>query len=601
MTPMEFLNLLWQYKPEEQYILIWTLQDHRSYWFRDVAEAAEFVTTVKLDVYVGVGLSKTDFGPARRCASDNISGLAGFWSDLDLRSAAHGNKPLPGTLVDALSIIPPQFPPSIIIATGNGAHCWWLFKEPVVFDSEEERKDVVNLVQRWHSMLQLNSAARGWAYDKLADFARVLRIPGTQNLKDKENPKNVILHTLSDRRYNLSDFEEFLDDLGIPDQEAQERAARQWQDKFAHKPLVINTSARIPQQLLDSWTRDDMRFRNTWFRQRHDLKDQSQSGYDLALADFGIQAGLCEQQIVDLIIHHRELHRQKQRTRLDYFQRTVARAERRNMGETVKILTTPIPVPSAPAPATIEPAPAAETPAPDATTGTAAQQGAPVAPAEDAAPKQPTKVAHQKAILAQQISAALGIDIVRFVKFRGKEPVYHVILVSGDTVEFPSIGKLITQDSFRMALAASVNKIMRRIKPKDWDRIAQMMLDACFEEEGDVQQEFVGGAESLVASYLSESGFIDSMEGQKVQDQRKPTILRGQIAVNAMDLQGYINKTTYERLSVKAITSMLAAMGGRQERVRGKRFKEQSRWLLPVEKFDPIDYRGGANVGANVQ
>ncbi len=42
---------------------------------------------------------------------------------------------------------------------------------------------------------------------------------------------------------------------------------------------------------------------------------------------------------------------------------------------------------------------------------------------------------------------------------------------------------------------------------------------------------------------------------------------------------------------------MLAAIGGQQERVRGKRFKEQSRWLLPVEKFDPIDYRGGAGVG----
>ena len=73
-----------------------------------------------------------------------------------------------------------------------------------------------------------------------------------------------------------------------------------------------------------------MRFKNTWLRQRHDLKDQSQSGYDLALADFGIDAGLSEQQIVDLIIHHRSLYSQKQRTRVDYFQRTIARAARRS-------------------------------------------------------------------------------------------------------------------------------------------------------------------------------------------------------------------------------------------------------------------------------
>ncbi len=148
-----------------------------------------------------------------------------------------------------------------------------------------------------------------------------------------------------------------------------------------------------------------------------------------------------------------------------------------------------------------------------------------------------------------------------------------------------------------MAIAASVGEIMRKIKPKDWDRIAQMMLHACFEEDSDVQQEFVGGAESLVASYLSETGFIDSLEGQKVQDLRKPTIRDGRIAVNAMDLQAYINKTTYERLTVKAIASMLGAMGAEQDRVRGKRFKEQSRWLLPAAKFDPVEYRGGANVG----
>jgi hypothetical protein len=42
--------------------------------------------------------------------------------------------------------------------------------------------------------------------------------------------------------------------------------------------LVINIDARIPQELLDGWLARDLRFKNTWLRQRHDLKDQSQSG-----------------------------------------------------------------------------------------------------------------------------------------------------------------------------------------------------------------------------------------------------------------------------------------------------------------------------------
>ncbi len=107
MTPDTFLDLLWQYKPEELYVLLWTLQDKRSHWFQDVKKAAEFaVATINRDVYVGVGLSRADHGPTRRCTSNEIAGITGLASDFDLRSAAHGNKPLPATIEEALSVVP---------------------------------------------------------------------------------------------------------------------------------------------------------------------------------------------------------------------------------------------------------------------------------------------------------------------------------------------------------------------------------------------------------------------------------------------------------------------------------------------------------------
>lgn len=229
-------------------------------------------------------------------------------TDLDLKSEAHGNKPLPTTMADALSVLPKDMPPTIIIATGNGAHAWWLLKEPHPTETEQERTDAARLVARWHTMLRLKSASKGWVYDRLSDLARVLRIAGTQNHKDPANPKNVTVFNQTDRFYNLSDFEEYLDDCQIPDPDEEERAAREWRERFADKPLTINPNATIPQEMLDAWMREDMKFRNTWNRQRHDLKDQSGSGYDLALACFGIDAGLSEQQIVDLICHHRKAH-----------------------------------------------------------------------------------------------------------------------------------------------------------------------------------------------------------------------------------------------------------------------------------------------------
>jgi len=47
-------------------------------------------------------------------------------------------------------------------------------------------------------------------------WPRVLRIPGTANLKDPNNPKAVTLHSATDRRYNLSDFQDYLDDRSGP-------------------------------------------------------------------------------------------------------------------------------------------------------------------------------------------------------------------------------------------------------------------------------------------------------------------------------------------------------------------------------------------------
>jgi len=572
MTPLDFLKLLWQFKPEELYVLLWTLPDKQSHWHRDIAAAAEFVSNARdRDVYVGVGLSRLDYGPSRRCASGEIVGISGLWADFDLRSDAHGKKPLPTTISDALSVIPASMQPTVVIATGNGAHAWWLFKEPYIFDGEDDRQAIASLVARWNTLLCLNASSRGWAYDRLSDLARILRIPGTQNLKDRANPKDVVLHSFSDQRYNLSDFAQYLDDAAIPDLQAQEKAAKDWAERLTDTPLVINADAHIPQDTLDGWMASDMRFKNTWLRQRHDLKDQSQSGYDLALANFGGEAGLTDQQVVDLITHHRRQYGQKPRTRVDYFQRAIAKASRRSPGVNAATVL-------------------AGAPTPDPTTGNGAHPGAHVAPeapgSRNSASPDP---ATTRALLCQHISQVLGVRICRFVKFTGKEPTFHMELEEGK-VEFLNVGQLLSQNSVKLAIAGQVGKVIQRLKPKVWDELAQAMLDACIVEQGGEETEWEGAARMYVAQYLSETGFIDTLEGQSVQTQRKPVVHDGKIGICASDLQMYINKTTFQTLSVKAVASMLGALGGKNVRVRGANFREQSRWMLPTDQFDPSEY-----------
>src|SRR6185295_8201708 len=103
-------------KPDELYVLIWTLSDKRSKWFRQVEEAVSFVTKLAgQDIYVGVGLSAADLGPVHRCTSEKVMCIVGLWADLDLKSEAHSKSALPSTVDEALSILPSILPPTFVI------------------------------------------------------------------------------------------------------------------------------------------------------------------------------------------------------------------------------------------------------------------------------------------------------------------------------------------------------------------------------------------------------------------------------------------------------------------------------------------------------
>jgi len=334
-----FLEAVFATKPEDLHLLIWTFPERRSYWFQNVESAIKFAESRhQQDFYLGVGVSAKDHGSDHRCVSEEIGGIVGLWVDLDLKSDAHSKTALPATVEEALRILPEQFPPTFIIRTGNGVHVWWLFRELLIVESEEERREAANLVFRWESVFRANAAAHGWALDRLADLARLLRVPGTMNCKDPANPKRVEIHQQTDRFYNPSELAGYLDDSAIPNMEELELTAQIWKERFSDESLVINPSAIVPEDILAK-CRTDPRFAKTWDRRREDLKDQSQSGYDLALANFGADAGFSEQQIVDLIIHHRRIHNQRPRSRLDYFQRTIAKALKRSDGrESIKLL-----------------------------------------------------------------------------------------------------------------------------------------------------------------------------------------------------------------------------------------------------------------------
>lgn len=555
MTPSDFLKLLWIEKLVSLLILIWTREDKRSHYFGDVAAAARFVESVHgQDVYVGYGLSPKDYGPHHRCPSSDIAAITGAWADLDLESEAHNTKPLPRTVEDALTILPPDLPPSLVLFTGNGLQIWWLFKEPEVFFTTSDRERAASVLRRLHKLLRLRASRKNWSYDQLGDLARLVRIPGTVNAKDPARPKDVTIHSKSDRRYNLSDLEEYLDGAGVRDEEGVQQKREQ---VAGDDNVAVNLEAAIPQDVLDGWIAADSRFKSTWLRQRPDLRDQSQSGYDLALANFGVDAGLTQQGIIDLIVHHRRVHAQKARTKLDYYARTISAAIDRAGVNTMTDNIAP----------------------PTGAEGEGADQRHEVDPEA------------RRAQLCDRVSKALGVPILRFVKVTGQEPTYHMNLVNGAVLEFSTFSKFTNQEQVRNAIGAMTNRLVPKIKPKVWEGIAQAMLDSLVEKAGGDETDLLGSTRIHLRRYLLAVEFIDSVEDQPDHAQHRPTVLDGAIAISAGDFQMYINKTTGQNLSVKAISSRLAALGAESVRPRSGSFRDQSRWLLPVEGFKPDEYR----------
>ncbi len=402
------------------------------------------------------------------------------------------------------------------------------------------------------------------------------------------------MYALTGRRYNPSDFAAHLQQLEVPDGEAQERAAKRLEERFRNQPLAINLDARIPQQTIDGWIARDMKFKNTWFRQRHDLKDQSQSGYDMALASFGVRIGLKEQEIVNLIIHHRALHNQKQRTTIDYFQRTIAKVFDCAVGPVVhgtadvtakvtshddehggskeghKGLTT-----------------FDDHGDRNPTTDGLAPESAGVT--NPGAPKNSTNTTVARAQAWDYISQVLRIRIYRVVKITGKQPLYRMEL-EGGKIEFRHVSNLVKQDHLRMAIAGTVNHLFPKIKPKEWEQLAQMMLAALTEQDGGEEVQIEGEARMHVSQYLADVAFINSPVGQSFQDARRPMIHENAVIVCSTDIQRYVNKAHGGNLSVTDVVAMLSALGATNFRLRSKEFSEQSRWSLPFEKFPPADY-----------
>lgn len=204
-----FLRVLWP-KPAPGELALWRRQDKKTLgWYRtddlDVLADDSARHAKSGDLYLTV-YSHERAGGSARGNNETARAMAAVASDVDFESDAHPDAP-PREYAEAVVAALP-LAPTLVVETGNGQQLWWAFVEPWALDTAEARHAARALVAGWLAFIRGRMAPYG--LDAVDDLARVLRVPGTMNLKDKDNPKPVVLREVHpERRYTVADFERY--------------------------------------------------------------------------------------------------------------------------------------------------------------------------------------------------------------------------------------------------------------------------------------------------------------------------------------------------------------------------------------------------------
>lgn len=143
-----------------------------TYWFKS-GKPTRLPRKETLHVYFGVNPTNVAGGKFQRVQVSTVSAINCLFAEFDAKLFASG---MPDVLAHVQHLDPA---PSIIIKSGGGYHTYWLLDEPYKLDDSNRRK-VINLLYGWVDRVGGDPDAK--------DLARVLRVPGTRNIKPEYAP-----------------------------------------------------------------------------------------------------------------------------------------------------------------------------------------------------------------------------------------------------------------------------------------------------------------------------------------------------------------------------------------------------------------------------
>ena len=516
----EFLTGLYDDAVDDQHrLVLWTGRDKRSRWLTDIEGAGEVLESISpgTDLYYGVCLQDHEAALAERrernrdekATLDYARGYAstaavmpGLWLDLDIAGPGHEKVGLPKSQVDAERILHAlPMDPTWVIQTGGGTHVYWLFREPWILETEEERIEAAAIIRGWQQLAIDAATDLGFVVDSTHDLSRVLRPVGTINSK---YGFPVRWRQVSDHRFNPSDFDDY---RAVP--QPVRRPASSVQVDGLHEGMDP------PMQKLMAMMNLDAKFAATWRRERKEFPSQSE--YDMSLAAMAARAGWQDEEIIALVVAHRRTHREKLKLdRPTYYQGLLAKAKagiaadeaHERLSDRVEMV----------------------------------QQGE--ADIED----------ERRDFLAD-VSTLLGFRIRRIIKFLSDPPQYRLVLEEGQ-IHLGGVEAILNPAKFRASIAAVAGHLIQRFQGARWDPIAQAILQAV--EELDLGTDST--AEGLVGEWLGEYLAQHRPSGDRVEaiGIRHPFVMPdGRVCIFLSEFRSWLAFHRDEKMGRKQLATLL--------------------------------------------
>jgi hypothetical protein len=541
-----FLESLFGELPDGLHFLVWELPRKYSHWYTasTIGGAVEYATKklADADLYYGVGFSPSALGLKARCPKNRIAGTVGVWCDVDLSDPVHSKKNLPATQEEALDILSCFPEPSWTIHSGHGLQLLWLYPEPWVFDGEEERQEASELSAAWIYSIRERFRAKGYDVDSTIDLSRILRLPGTRNLKDPSSPKDVKVIAESSARYTPDDLGAYISETAMQGAETKASASAPEGSTFVLDPMGEPSMSAFVALM-----ENDSKFAKSWGHKRRDLKDQSASSYDMSLASLAVMAGWSDQEVVNLLVAHRRKHGADLKLREDYYSRTLAAAKRTAFGDTV----------SSQAIEDVEQLKNDDTITED----------------------------EKRAEILNAISGALKIKITRIVRYT-TDPTQYRVYSGMDNAKFKSPDEYIQQTKFRATLFGAFKRLPTTFKAEEWAKLLQLMADIMEDEDAGDEATEKGSIIGWLEGYLKDRPPVPITESF---EPGYPVIIDGIIHISTKPLIQWLWTSVREKHTAQALGPMLSSIGAEQRRIHvesdyGR--TTRSLWALPEGEYE---------------